>query len=323
MLGLAYIPAHAWLNARGWPGEYIDIKSHQYVFTMPGFFFVNSLLCGLVVSHTTIAQEEFNMPKKRVPGPSDRPDLKNVRNFVIAVSGGKDSTAAWLWCKKYVQPQRAITPVFCDTQSEWPETYKYIDYLQERMSEPVVTISESSLEAVVQRYGWWPDAKMRVCTEILKRRPLAKYLTKTAARRSDTVVVMGLRADESKGRAARGELFFESHLRVWVWSPLFHWSTEDVLAFLASEGVEPNPVYQWVKRVGCGVCPLSKPREAAQFIAHHPDTAQKYLDLESSIGSSWRQRVSLKDVSQYAVKERLLPADEECAGNGCYTCEVY
>ena len=248
--------------------------------------------------------------------------MGDIRRLIVAVSGGRDSTAALLWCQKYVEPPREIITVFCDTGAEWPETYEYLEYLEERLSVELVRLQNGTLTEVVRRYGWWPDAKYRVCTEALKRRPLGKFLTETDVRDGHTVVVMGLRAEEGEVRRRRGPLFYERHLNIWVWSPLFEWTKDQVKTFLEHHRIRPNPVYQWAGRVGCGVCVLAKPKEVANFVRQHPERAEHYIRLEEEVGSSWRSRVSLKQVASYAKQEDLLPADEECKGNGCYTCEV-
>ena len=44
---------------------------------------------------------------------------------VVAVSGGKDSTALWLWALRAgLSP---VLPLFCDTYWEADETYAYLD----------------------------------------------------------------------------------------------------------------------------------------------------------------------------------------------------
>lgn len=221
-----------------------------------------------------------------------------------------------------MDPPREVIPVFCDTGAEWPETYEYLDYLEERLSISFVRLQETSLADLVRRYGWWPDARFRVCTEALKRRPLGKFLTEIDARDGRSVVVMGLRAEEGEVRRRRGELFYEGHLNIWVWAPIFYWTSAQVEQFLEGHRVKANPVYQWAKRVGCGVCVLGKPKEVANFINRHPNIAQDYIQLEEEVGSRWRDRVALKEVAEYAKKQRLLALDVECQGDGCYQCEV-
>ena len=50
---------------------------------------------------------------------------------VLCISGGKDSTALWIYATKVLKKE--VMPIFCDTGNEHPITYEYLDYLQSKL----------------------------------------------------------------------------------------------------------------------------------------------------------------------------------------------
>jgi 3'-phosphoadenosine 5'-phosphosulfate sulfotransferase (PAPS reductase)/FAD synthetase len=54
-----------------------------------------------------------------------------VEKNVICISGGKDSTALWIYATKVLKKE--VMPIFCDVGNEHPMTYEYIDYLQSKL----------------------------------------------------------------------------------------------------------------------------------------------------------------------------------------------
>jgi len=57
---------------------------------------------------------------------------------IVQFSGGKDSMAALLWTLENITKKPLI--VFCDTGFEAAETYKYIDYVEEKLSIPIIKL---------------------------------------------------------------------------------------------------------------------------------------------------------------------------------------
>lgn len=51
---------------------------------------------------------------------------------IISISGGKDSTALWLYA---IERGVEVTTVFADTGHEHPKTYQYIEYLQKNLDQ--------------------------------------------------------------------------------------------------------------------------------------------------------------------------------------------
>lgn len=110
----------------------------------------------------------------------------------ILLLSGKDSLATAL-----VQTTRApALPyefLFCDVGAELPETYAWIDRVEDVTGWPIQRIGKSLKEASNRYGGYLPSPKVRYCTRECKIEPMQAYLKGSAAR-----VYYGLRADENR-----------------------------------------------------------------------------------------------------------------------------
>ncbi|OAB48486.1 phosphoadenosine phosphosulfate reductase family protein [Paenibacillus antarcticus] len=76
---------------------------------------------------------------------------------VISLSGGKDSTALWLYA---LEQGVDLMPVFADTGNEHEKTYEYIEYLEKELG-PIRRIKAGFTEQIENRRqyvtNYWPD----------------------------------------------------------------------------------------------------------------------------------------------------------------------
>ena len=56
---------------------------------------------------------------------------------IVAVSGGKDSAALAVYMKQRY-PELPVEYVFCDTECELPETYEYIEKMEDLLGKRIV-----------------------------------------------------------------------------------------------------------------------------------------------------------------------------------------
>jgi 3''-phosphoadenosine 5''-phosphosulfate sulfotransferase (PAPS reductase)/FAD synthetase and related enzymes len=71
-------------------------------------------------------------------------------HHIIGLSGGKDSTATLLLaCDRL--PKKVIQPVFVDTGNEHPETYAYLDYLEDRLSIPITRLKPDFTDQIAAK----------------------------------------------------------------------------------------------------------------------------------------------------------------------------
>lgn len=242
---------------------------------------------------------------------------------VVSVSGGKDSTALYLWAIE--NWGHDFSAVFADTGHEHPVTYNYLRNLPAASKGPAINwVKADFKERVKRRYlntetkrsdgaqafinrnrAWlesvdyssgnpfldlimWkgrvPAAKSQFCTEHLKLEPIKEFIE---SNRGDLEVInyVGIRAAESPRRAKMPEKEFSKYFDCDVYRPLLKWSEQDVFDQLKRHAVAPNPLYEaGFSRVGCFPCIHARKGELARL----PEWAWKKLEeWEKIIGRSW------------------------------------
>ncbi|MGE7828924.1 phosphoadenosine phosphosulfate reductase family protein [Paenibacillus sp. NPDC093718] len=208
---------------------------------------------------------------------------------VVSLSGGKDSTALWLYA---LERGVNVLPVFADTGNEHKQTYEYLEYLEKQLG-PIQRIKadfstqidrkrnwvntkwreEGISEEVIQQAlsvlhptgnpfldlcvwkGRFPSTKARFCTVELKVRPFFDQIYLPLLEEGKKIVSwQGVRAQESFARSQLPERE-DTPEGYEIYRPLIQWTVEDVFAMHDKYGIEPNPLYKLgMGRVGCMPC---------------------------------------------------------------------
>lgn len=120
--------------------------------------------------------------------------------IIQTLSGGKDSVASLLWMIN--QGYKNLDVVFCDTGWEHEETYKYLEYLQERLNFKLTILKSKKFDGFIdmaRRKTRFPSVKRRFCTSELKSIPMIDYILDEV--KDDFIVVQGIRGAESESRS--------------------------------------------------------------------------------------------------------------------------
>lgn len=215
-----------------------------------------------------------------------------MQHNVVSISGGKDSTATLLVALAREVPN--LLGVFADTGHEHPETYDYVQYLEEATGVPIrwvkadftdriaakrVYVQErwpekgvppSVVEAALEMLyptgnpfldlclwkGRFPSTKVRFCTEELKRNPIIEQVFMPLMDAPDVQILswQGVRADESPARRHLPECD-EVGGGLFNYRPILKWPVSAVFDAHRHAGIKPNPLYlQGAGRVGCMPC---------------------------------------------------------------------
>jgi 3'-phosphoadenosine 5'-phosphosulfate sulfotransferase (PAPS reductase)/FAD synthetase len=270
--------------------------------------------------------------------------LSDFDTYIVAVSGGKDSTATALWALDTL-PRDKLRFAFCDTGAEWPETYDYLSYLERELGIEIdrIQAGDRALPAkrngqdridalancrggifdLVRTRGMWPGSRYRFCTMYLKQWPLRLYANEF----DNPVQLEGSRREESKRRSKYdpwtngGNKKLNSPLLSPPppsFRPVLEWTERQVWDYLRAHGILPNPMYNYATRCGCWCCIMGKRQEVFNFCRLHPEVAQIAADLEVEINHTWRPRWSIGQILRQAGAQMDLfeprPRFDEVAG---------
>lgn len=148
-----------------------------------------------------------------------------------------------------------IDLVTIDTGRLFPETYELWGDTERRYGRRIRAIypNQQGLEELVARDGidgffLSKDART-ACCDVRKVRPLDRTLAGAEA------WITGARGDQTDVRREAGLIGFEESRGLIKFSPLFDWTREQVLAFVAEHRVPINPLHaKGFASIGCAPC---------------------------------------------------------------------
>ena len=218
------------------------------------------------------------------------PEGHEDSEFIVSVSGGKDSTATLLAMREADIPHRAV---FADTGWEAPETYDYLATLERLLGITIDRVGvPGGMRAKIRARAGFPARMQRWCTRELKVEPLRAYHDRVIAEAgSDTVSVVGLRAEESEARAKMPVFGFDDRWGGYVWRPLIAAPVADVLALHHRHGVPVNPLYKrGHSRVGCWPCIYASKDQIRLWAQDDPDSVREVAAMEIECESTRAER---------------------------------
>ncbi len=196
-------------------------------------------------------------------------DLRHV----LGISGGKDSAALAVYMRDRVPEMEYF---FCDTGSELPETYEYLDRLEVVLGKRIVRLNpERGFDHWLTVYrGALPSPQMRWCTRQMKIKPLEAWIGD-----SNAYSYVAIRADEHRD----GYVSHKPNIH-----PVYPFredgiGKEDVLRILEDAGVGLPSYYEWRTRSGCYFCFFQRKHEWLGLAKHHPDLFAKAVAYEDKV----------------------------------------
>ena len=252
---------------------------------------------------------------------------------VLNDSGGKDSNAQALYLSRYVPAHQRLHVHATLGESEWDGAEaKAREVAQHTGAEfMVVQAKFTFLEMVTRRFQvrpgapCWPSPQYRTCTSDLKRNVINSAVKRVAKERGVHTIInaMGLRAEESKNRAAKPPcMVSDAHSikertlksgqtragRTWIeYLPIHAFRTEEVFGTIADAGLDPHHAYALGnERMSCVFCIMGCRSDLQNGAKHHPALYQKYAQLEAETGWMFHpSRKSLPMLTGISVKAPL------------------
>jgi 3'-phosphoadenosine 5'-phosphosulfate sulfotransferase (PAPS reductase)/FAD synthetase len=258
------------------------------------------------------------------------PDIRHI----VSISGGKDSAALAVYLKDRY-PQIPAEYVFCDTGTELPETYEYLERLEAVLGISIKRVNALEMLGIRQlpgraafdwylqeRYGGFlPSPRMRWCTRALKIQPFEHFVGD-----SKCFSYIGIRADESRdGYVAQRKPPVISERPNIV--PVYPFRDDgigyaDVRRILDASGLGFPSYYEWRSRSGCFFCFYQQRGEWQRLKEQHPDLferAKSYERVEGERLFSWVDGRTLDDIADDPKRYPLPQIDES---EGCAICHI-
>ncbi len=178
---------------------------------------------------------------------------------LVAFSGGKDSTAVSVLCRKSVG-HSSVIHIFSDTTVEAPDTYDYLSRFQrENPRVPLIRVGPSvGFLDMCSEIGP-PSRILRWCCSSHKATPMARVVSALAKDNDGVLTFDGIRAAESSRRSKYARVTHDAKIQNEILaSPILDWGDLEVWAFLLSQDVRFNRAYRrGFRRVGCLPCPFN------------------------------------------------------------------
>lgn len=261
--------------------------------------------------------------------------------FVVNMSGGKDSVRM-LGKIRELYPNQKTYVVYADTGFEHVKPVSAEDWARARTEQfglglDVVRNPNKTYLQMVENRGKFPGPQQRQCTSDLKNGPIAKYIRHLPER----VIIncTGIRAAESSQRAKQNPWSFNEDLSiperrtkegrvfqqarvVYNWMPIFEEGLWEVIRWHWSNQVPLHPVYVpeyhcdgtkggYLRRFSCRVCIFSTDADIRAIHVNDPDAFYAVANLETRIGFTMKNGVSLFQIIESAPTSNEQFGSEE------------
>jgi 3'-phosphoadenosine 5'-phosphosulfate sulfotransferase (PAPS reductase)/FAD synthetase len=233
--------------------------------------------------------------------------------FVDNHSGGKDSQAMSIRLLERIPKAQMIVAHASLGEMEWPGAMELARDQAAAAGLPfiVATANKSLLDMVQRRFETrpevpsWPSASTRQCTSDLKRGPIQREVRRYAKANGYKVIVncLGLRAQESPGRAKRAKLRLNERdsnsVNTWYeWLPVHDLSSPEVFEIIEQAGQKPHYAYaEGNDRLSCVFCFMANKHDLKNGKKHRPELFEQYVAMEKLTGYTMHMnRIPLVDL---------------------------
>lgn len=249
--------------------------------------------------------------------------ISDIETHVIPISG-KDSLATAI-IQSVNNPDLPYRYVFNDVGAELPETYEWIERVQNKMGWEIERVGKN-IEEIITHYNVLPSRLMRFCTSSGKIKPFEKLFKN---KKESVIVYYGLRADEPerKGYIPHSNILPKYPLRdlgitlpivlsicksQGLKPPTFFWQT--LYDRVSEEMMRRSPLFGWHdciseiehdflfagrSRSNCYFCFFQRQYEIIWLAETHPELFEKAAKLEADHGKkgyTWIRDYSLPDL---------------------------
>lgn len=258
-------------------------------------------------------------------------DLSEYDIILINSSGGKDSQTALRRVARLAALQGVsdrVTVVHADLgRVEWEGTKELARRQCEHYGlrfEVVAREQGDLLDHALER-GKFPGYATRWCTSDHKTSQVFRVMTKLvrelSLRRPARILnVLGLRAEESTKRAKEAPFAWNKYAsnktkrHVWNWLPIHGLTEAEVWADVRASGVPHHRAYDLgMPRLSCCFCIYAGKDALVLAAQHNPGLAREYVEVETAIGFSFKEDLSMAEVVEAAATATITRVENWAA----------
>ena len=218
---------------------------------------------------------------------------------IVAISGGKDSTAMALRLKE-VEPSKDFIYFITPTGDELPPMLAHWEKLEQLLGQSFTRVSNRSLDFWIEHFKALPNFRQRWCTRLLKIEPAIAFVK----RNQPAILYVGLRADEEERKGIYSEdVQCCFPLREWGWG------IREVYRYLDLKNIKIPA------RTDCARCYGQRVLEWKRLWRNYPEIYAQAEEQEISLGKTFRTPgkdnwpTSLTDIRKEFESGRLAPRE--------------
>lgn len=204
--------------------------------------------------------------------------------FHLAFSGGKDSIVLADLVKKFEFKHRLY---FYNNPLLAPDT---IQFIRQNYPDTIKLNPKYNFYELVAKKGILPTRMTRYCCEYFKE-----------AHNSDSLILTGIRNDESSNRTNRKEREIiktpGSKPYKGLCNPIINWTEADIYIYIQQQGLQLPDSYKHLSRNGCIGCPMSCKRTYEIFVLY-----PKFRHV-------WKKAAEIA-YSKFKFKEKFTSSDD-------------
>ena len=224
-----------------------------------------------------------------------------MTRHILSLSGGKDSAALAIYMRDRVPEMEYV---FSDTRKELPETYEYLERVEDYLGTRVHRLNaDLGFDHWYDVYGGMiPSNHRRWCTKMLKLKPFEEFVG------DDPVInYVGLRADETRS----GYISHKPNITAVYPFQDDGLKLTDIKEILLGSGVGLPSYTKWGRtRSGCFFCFYQQKIEWVRLKEEHPDLFEKAKAYERPYEGSgntftWSKGESLVELERPERMEEI------------------
>jgi len=241
-------------------------------------------------------------------------------NHIVALSGGKDSTAMALRLRE-VEPRHYIY-ICTPTGDELPEMDAHWHNLENKLGQPIIRLADSenpTIYDLIDQMHMLPNWRARWCTRILKIELAQRFYELI----HPAIIYVGLRADEPD---RKGNKLYDENIHQRFPMQDWGWRIADVKNYLKQKNIDIP------RRTDCAMCFYQRIDEWYMLWRDYPQYFERIEAIEKKLGhtllspgkwKNWPHALhDLRKVFESGKIPSKIIHEKEICSDKCRACSI-